>query len=321
MAIRVVFMGTPEFSVASLDAIVKNGITLAGIVTAPDKPAGRGKKIQSPAIKEYALQHGIGSILQPTNLKSDEFISQLKELKADLFVVVAFRMLPEIVWTMPPMGTINLHASLLPDYRGAAPINWTLINGEKVTGATTFFIRHEIDTGHIIDRCKVVISETDNAGSLHDKLMISGAELLVKTIRAIESGTAKAIPQQNLSESITLHSAPKIFKENCLIDWNQPADRVYNFIRGLSPYPAAWTRFTSSEEETLDVKIFDATADYNHPSGAPGKIDFSKAGQIRILCSQGSIVVNSLQVAGKNKMDAASFLLGFHKKEKYSVAV
>lgn len=321
MAIRVVFMGTPEFSVASLDAIAKNGITLAGIVTAPDKPAGRGKKIQSPAVKEYALQHGISPILQPTNLKSDDFLSQLKNLNADLFVVVAFRMLPEIVWTMPPIGTINLHASLLPNYRGAAPINWVLINGEKITGATTFFIRHEIDTGHIIDSCEVEISESDNAGSLHDKLMLSGAELLVKTIRAIESGTAKAIPQQSLIEGLNLHSAPKIFKENCQINWNQPAEKVNNFIRGLSPYPAAWTRFTSTEEETLDVKIFDATADYNQAIGAPGSIDYSIPGRIRICCSQGSIVVHSLQVAGKNKMDAASFLLGFHKKEKYSLAV
>ena len=319
MSIRIVFMGTPDFAVASLDAICKSNIEIVGVITAPDKPAGRGKKIHAPAVKLYARQHNIPSILQPTNLKDKGFQKKLKSLNADLFVVVAFRMLPESVWSIPQLGTINLHASMLPNYRGAAPINWAVINGETETGVSTFFIRHEIDTGNIIDQKKVAIRETDTAGTLHDKLMVTGAELLVKTIEKIARGNVKAIPQ----ESVLNHSvkeAPKIFKEDCRINWNQPVNKVYDFIRGLSPYPGAWTEFSNSQGQVCSFKIFDTEKDFSEIYASPGEIIFADNKHIKIACTDGYIILKILQQAGKKRMDTKSFLLGFSNKEGYNLA-
>ncbi|MDB5154500.1 MAG: methionyl-tRNA formyltransferase, partial [Mucilaginibacter sp.] len=237
---RIVFMGTPEFAVASLDELIKSGCEIAGVVTAPDKPAGRGQKVSESAVKQYAVAHGL-KVLQPEKLKNEEFLRELKALNADLQVVVAFRMLPEVVWNMPPKGTINLHGSLLPQYRGAAPINWVLINGEKESGVTTFFLKHEIDTGDILFTEKITLTGHETAGELHDRLMYKGAGLLVKTVKAVESGRYAENPQHHLAEGVELKHAPKIFKEDCKIDWNQPAEKIYNLIRGLSPYPTAYT--------------------------------------------------------------------------------
>src|ERR1700733_13253507 len=237
---RIVFMGTPQFAVASLDELIKAGSDIVGVITAPDKPAGRGQKVSESAVKQYAVTHGL-KVLQPEKLKNEEFLKELRALNADLQVVVAFRMLPEVVWNMPPKGTINLHASLLPQYRGAAPINWVLINGEKESGVTTFFLRHEIDTGNILFTEKVTLTGHETAGELHDRLMYKGAGLLVKTVKGVESGRYNEHPQSQLAEGVELRHAPKIFKEDCEIDWNQPAETVYNKIRGLSPIPTAYT--------------------------------------------------------------------------------
>jgi methionyl-tRNA formyltransferase len=240
---RIIFMGTPQFAVASLDALIKAGSDIVAVVTAPDKPAGRGQKVNQSAVKQYADANGI-KVLQPEKLKNPEFIQELEALKADLQVVVAFRMLPEVVWNMPPKGTINLHASLLPQYRGAAPINWAIINGEKESGVTTFFLKHDIDTGDILFTEKVTLTGTETAGDLHDRLMNKGAGLLVKTVKGIESGRYNEHPQEQLAEGIELKHAPKIFKTDCLVDFNQPVEQVYNLIRGLSPSPTAYTLLT-----------------------------------------------------------------------------
>src|SRR6195952_2091472 len=237
---RIVFMGTPQFAVASLDALIQAGSDIVGVVTAPDKPAGRGQKVSESAVKQYAVANGL-KVLQPEKLKSPEFLADLKALHADLQVVVAFRMLPEVVWDMPAKGTINLHASLLPQYRGAAPINWVLINGEKESGVTTFCLKQEIDTGDILFTEKVTLTGHETAGELHDRLMYKGAGLLVKTVKGVESGMYTENPQHQLVEGVELKHAPKIFKEDCQIDWKQPAEMVYNLIRGLSPYPTAYT--------------------------------------------------------------------------------
>src|ERR1700744_362662 len=237
---RIVFMGTPEFAVASLDELIRSGCEIAGVVTAPDKPAGRGQKVNESAVKQYAVANGL-KILQPSNLKDPEFLEELRSLNAELQVVVAFRMLPEEVWTMPAKGTINLHASLLPQYRGAAPLNWVLINGEKESGVTTFFLKHEIDTGDILFTEKVTLTGKETAGELHDRLMNKGAGLLVKTVKGIESGRYNEHPQSALLDGAELKHAPKIFKEDCEIDWTQPAESIYNKIRGLSPVPTPYT--------------------------------------------------------------------------------
>ncbi|MFN3316928.1 MAG: methionyl-tRNA formyltransferase, partial [Raineya sp.] len=232
---RIIFMGTPEFAVPSLQVLVENGYNIVGVVTAPDKPAGRGKQMQVSEVKQYALSQNL-PILQPEKLKSPDFLAELQALKADLQVVVAFRMLPEVVWAMPPIGTFNLHASLLPKYRGAAPINWAIINGETETGVTTFFLQHEIDTGNIIFQEKEPISPTDTAGSLYQRLMHKGAKLVLKTVQTIEKGDVQTFPQVG-----EITHAPKIFRETCQIDWNKTSTEIYNFVRGLAPYPAAWT--------------------------------------------------------------------------------
>ncbi|MGX8690263.1 MAG: methionyl-tRNA formyltransferase, partial [Bacteroidaceae bacterium] len=256
-SLRIVFMGTPEFAEFILRRLVEEHYNIVGVVTMPDKPMGRhGSVLQSSPVKKYAVEQGM-TVLQPEKLKDPLFVEQLAALKADLQVVVAFRMLPEIVWNMPRLGTFNLHASLLPQYRGAAPINWAIINGDKETGVTTFFLKHEIDTGDIIHQERIPILPDDNAGTMHDKLMALGADLTVKTLEEILAGTVKQVSQQSLGES-ELRPAPKIFKDTCRIDWNQPTARVNDFIRGLSPYPAAWTVLHTSSGEDMDFKIFAA---------------------------------------------------------------
>ncbi len=309
---KVVFMGTPEFAVASLDPINKVH-EVVGVVTVADKPAGRGKKIRFSAVKEYALENDL-TLLQPEKLKDEEFVNVLKELNADLFVVVAFRMLPEVIWKMPSKGTINLHGSLLPDYRGAAPLNWAIINGDTKTGATTFFIEKEIDTGNIIDKVEIEVTENMNAGDLHDSLMLKGADLLVHTIDNIDQGKAIVTPQAELITD-RIKEAPKIFKDTCQIDWKKSNQEVHNHIRGLSPYPAAWTTLIDSEGKELGLKLFNTIKTENNlPFGA---IQTDGKGILEIGCSSGSLQVLELQLAGKKRMDIKSFLNGVKLNDTY----
>ncbi len=305
-SLNIVFMGTPEFAVATLDALVKSRHKVIAVVTTPDKPANRGLKLQTSAVKEYALQNNL-PVLQPEKLKSEEFITELKKLNADLQVVVAFRMLPEIVWSMPKCGTINLHASLLPQYRGAAPINWAVINGETETGTTTFFISHQIDTGDILMHEKVTIDEDDNAGTIHDKLMVSGSALLVKTVDAIADGTIKAVPQPAFD---VLKYAPKIFRDDCRISWNKPATEVYNFIRGLSPYPGAFTELQNEEKEKMTLKIFSTKKHIDLVIPA-GELVLSTKNEAFIGCEDGALEITELQAEGRKRMKTADFLRGF----------
>ncbi|WP_316842383.1 methionyl-tRNA formyltransferase [Pedobacter gandavensis] len=298
---RLVFMGTPDFAVASLNALVEAGFNVVGVVTAADKPAGRGQKLQESAVKQYAVAKGL-KVLQPLKLKDPEFIQELKDLQADLQVVVAFRMLPEMVWDMPAKGTINLHASLLPQYRGAAPINHAIINGEKESGVTTFFLKHEIDTGDIIFSERVAIGEDETAGELHDQLMNVGAGLLVKTVKAIEEGNYK---EQAQVQSDSLKHAPKIFKEHCLIDWDQPAKTVYNLIRGLSPYPTAYTKLGDK-----NLKIFKAELDNEMPDIATGKFLSDGKTYLKFAAKDGYIKLTDLQYEGKKRMTVEEFLRG-----------
>jgi methionyl-tRNA formyltransferase len=298
---RLVFMGTPDFAVASLNALVEAGFEVVGVVTAADKPAGRGQKLQESAVKQYAVAKGL-KVLQPLKLKDPEFIKELKSLHADLQVVVAFRMLPEMVWNMPPKGTINLHASLLPHYRGAAPINHAIINGETESGVTTFFLKHEIDTGDVIFSEKVTISSEDTAGDLHDKLMNVGAGLLVKTVQAIADGNYTEQPQLQSDE---LKHAPKIFKEHCLIDWNQPGQSIYNLIRGLSPYPTA---FTKLNDKTL--KVFKAELEEKETGLAPGAFLSDGKTYLKFATKDGFIKLTDLQYEGKKRMQVDEFLRG-----------
>jgi methionyl-tRNA formyltransferase len=297
-------MGTPEFAVASLDALIESGGEIVGVVTAPDKPAGRGQKVSESAVKEYAVAHGL-KILQPEKLKNEEFLAELKALEADLQVVVAFRMLPEVVWSMPPRGTINLHASLLPQYRGAAPINWVLINGEKESGVTTFFLKQEIDTGDILFTEKVTLTGLETAGELHDRLMYKGAGLLVKTVKAIESGRYTELPQTHLAEGVELRHAPKIFKEDCEIDWNQSAEKVYNLIRGLSPYPTA---FTALQDKTL--KVFRAEYELAETSEEPGEFFSDNKTFLKAAAKGGFVSLKEVQLEGKKRMGIEEFLRG-----------
>jgi methionyl-tRNA formyltransferase len=298
---KIVFMGTPDFAVASLNALVEASFEIAGVVTAADKPAGRGQKLQESAVKRYAVEHGL-KVLQPLKLKDPEFIAALQSLNADLQVVVAFRMLPEIVWDMPSKGTINLHGSLLPQYRGAAPINHAIINGEKKSGVTTFFLKHEIDTGDVIFSTTVPIADTDTAGDLHDSLMTAGAELLVKTVKAIESGNYNEQPQVFSAE---LKHAPKIFKDFCRIDWNQPVQTVYNLIRGLSPYPTA---FTFLNDKTL--KVFKASYETVTPEVTAGEFVTDGKSYLKFAAADGYINLLDVQYEGKKRMMADEFLRG-----------
>jgi methionyl-tRNA formyltransferase len=310
---RVIFMGTPEFAVASLKAIIDAGFNVVGVVTAPDRPAGRGQKVQESDVKQFAKSLNV-PVLQPEKLKNPEFIEQLKELNADLQVVVAFRMLPEVIWSMPRMGTINLHASLLPQYRGAAPINWAIINGDTKTGVTTFFIEKEIDTGKIIYSGEVEIIETDNAGTLHDKLMITGANLLVRTINAIKDNN---YPQVDQVVSGSLSAAPKIFKETCRVNWADDIEKTYNFIRGLSPYPAAWTVLQDSDGETLSVKVFESIKEpvnHNLPSGIIVSDDKT---YIKVALAGGYLYITNLQLEGKKRLTVEEFLRGFKNIHTY----
>jgi methionyl-tRNA formyltransferase len=308
--LRIVFMGTPDFAVESLRALVGNGYNVVGVITAPDKPAGRGYKLQPPAVKAYALSAGL-PVLQPENLKNEVFLGELRRLKADIQVVVAFRMLPEVVWSMPPRGTFNLHASLLPQYRGAAPINWAIINGEKETGVTTFFLKHEIDTGEIIFQEKVAIGENDDAGTLHDSLMTLGARLVVRTIDAVISGTVRSLPQSELTEgNKELKPAPKIHKETCRINWDRPVEEIRNFVRGLSPYPAAWTELDVNGEK-MNFRIFATRTLPEAHRLRPGELVTDNKATLRVAAQDGFIEVLEIQLSGKKRMKTGDFLNGF----------
>ena len=306
---RLIFMGTPEFAVASLEALIESGNEIAAVVTTPDKPAGRGRKVQESAVKQSAIRHGL-PVLQPEKLKDPVFLEALRNFGAELFVVVAFRMLPEELWKMPPLGTINLHASLLPQYRGAAPINWAIINGETRTGTTVFFINQEIDKGNIISYSEESIGQDDNAGTVHDRLMQSGAAHLSDAVQAIASGKAKAIPQDNTLQSQSLKAAPKIFRETCKINWNNDVVQIHNLVRGLSPYPAAWTTFANSKGECLTVKIYETTIEPDASQSSPGTIDSDKKTFLRIAAKEGWLHIRSLQIEGKKRMDVQDFLRG-----------
>lgn len=299
-------MGTPEFAVASLDALVQAGCTIVGVITAPDKPAGRGMQLQQSAVKKYAVEKGL-HILQPEKLKNPQFLEDLRSLNADLQIVVAFRMLPEAVWAMPPMGTVNVHGSLLPQYRGAAPINWAIINGEKETGVTTFKLKHEIDTGDILLQAKLPIGENETAGELHDRMKEAGASLLVQTVMGLAEGRLLEQPQQEvLAESTELKHAPKIFSETCRIDFSKSVAEVHNLIRGLSPYPGA---YTTLQGKTL--KIYRSEKRNDRMGVAPGEAASDRKTYLRFACADGCIDVKELQLEGKRKMGVEEFLRGY----------
>lgn len=307
--LRIVFMGTPEFAEFTLRRLVEDGYNIIGVVTMPDKPMGRhGSVLQSSPVKKYAVEQGI-PVLQPEKLKDPAFIDQLSALKADLQIVVAFRMLPEIVWNMPRLGTFNLHGSLLPQYRGAAPINWAIINGDKETGVTTFFLKHEIDTGDIIYKESIPILPTDNAGTVHDKLMELGADLTVRTLDDIIADRVRPIPQDTIPVS-ELRPAPKIFKETCRIDWNQPTARINDFIRGLSPYPAAWTVIRSADGTEQDFKIYAAQPVTDAPIQKPGTIECDGRKNLLVYTADGALRLQEVQIAGKKRMPVSAFLCG-----------
>jgi methionyl-tRNA formyltransferase len=339
---RIVFMGTPEFAVAPLKALVETGAEIAAVVTVPDKPAGRGKKLTSPAVKTYALSELDCPVLQPEKLRDPEFTEQLKSFSADLFIVVAFRMLPEVVWSIPEKGTVNLHASLLPQYRGAAPINWCLINGEKETGVTTFLIDHEIDTGRILLQERIDIGPDENAGSLHDRLMAAGSELIVRTVGQLMEGTIEAIDQRafDIPEE-QLKKAPRIFKDDCRIDWSRSCEEVHNLVRGLSPSPGAFTMIHDGGQEPIQIKILEtlpveqegteeqrSNSQHNRKSQnikpeskdrnrneinnlLPGTVLSDQKSFMKVACSDGWLEVRSLQPAGRNRMAGADFIRGF----------
>lgn len=307
--LKIVFLGTPDFAVESLRRIHEGGYNIVGVVTMPDKPAGRGHKLLQSPVKQYAVEHGL-FLMQPPNLKAEEFVNELSSLGADLFIVIAFRMLPEIVWSMPRLGTFNLHASLLPKYRGAAPINWAVINGDTETGVTTFFLKHDIDTGDIIRQERIEIKPEDNVGDVHDKLMMLGADLTIDTIEHIIAGDLKPIPQDELLQGEEPTPAPKIFKETCRIDWTCKAIDVHNLVRGLSPYPAAWTEFVDVEDAPLSVKIYETAVVPFNGDLTPGTITID-GNRMMVDCTDARIEILSLQVAGKKRMLVADFLRGF----------
>jgi methionyl-tRNA formyltransferase len=320
--IRIVFMGTPDFAVESLKALVENGYHVVGVITAPDKPAGRGRQLSESAVKQYAIQQNL-KVLQPEKLKNPEFISELESLKADLQIVVAFRMLPEVVWNMPALGTFNLHGSLLPQYRGAAPLNWAVINGETETGVTTFLLSHEIDTGKIIFKEKIAIQENDTVGDIHDQLMVIGAKLVVKTVDALAEGKVQAIDQDELIENqANIKHAPKIFKDDCRIDWTKDTESVRNLIRGLSPYPTAWTEFEHPDKgEILTAKIFAAIRDNSSLPAAPGTLQTDGRKFIRIACPDGWLSVTDIQLSGKKRMKTDELLRGFQDMGNWRVKI
>lgn len=306
--LRIIFLGTPEFAVESLEAILARGYNVVGVVTMPDKPAGRGHKMYQSPVKLCALSHGI-KVMQPVKLKDPEFVEELRSLQADLFIVIAFRMLPEVVWSMPPLGTFNLHASLLPRYRGAAPINRAVMNGDTETGVTTFFLKHEIDTGDIISQERVEILPTDNVGDVHDRLMHLGAKLTVKTIDDIVAGTLTPIPQDDLIGDTEPTPAPKIFKEDCEIHWTEPAEKIHNQVRGLSPYPAAWTTLVSDGNEPGAMKIFETRILPSAAPLAPGEIAID-GDTLTVGTGTLPVQVLSLQAPGKRRVPTADYLRG-----------
>lgn len=307
--LRIVFMGTPDFAVESLRRLVEGGYNVVGVVTMPDKPAGRGLKIQESAVKRYAAERGL-KLLQPTKLKDPQFLDEFAALDADLGIVIAFRMLPQVVWDAPRLGTFNLHASLLPQYRGAAPINWAIINGEKETGVTTFFLNAGMDTGDIIERRAVEITADDNAGSLHDKLMVVGSEVVLESVDRIAMGVVN--PQRQDEPSADLKPAPKIFKEDCRIDWNRQPHEIHDFIRGLSPYPAAWSTLHNNHTgEQLPVKIFSSAPEFGLHENPYGEIFSDGRAFLNVACRSGYISIRELQLAGKKRMRVDEFLRGF----------
>lgn len=315
--LRIVYMGTPDFAVESLKRLVENGYHVVGVITMPDKPAGRGHKIQFSPVKQYALSQGL-PLLQPEKLKDEQFLADLRAWNADLQIVVAFRMLPEVVWNMPRLGTFNLHASLLPQYRGAAPINWAIINGDTTTGATTFFLSHAIDTGRIIMQRSLPIAPNDNAGTIHDKLMVMGAEMVTDTVDAILDDNVSCIEQESLMTDVALRPAPKIFKEDCRIDWSRSAREIHNFVRGLSPYPTAWCEWKDDTGTYSPIKIFETeikeTSNDNRPAGT---ITTDGKSYLEIRCGQDALRIVSLQLPGKKKLPVAELLRGFPMNDSF----
>lgn len=318
--LKIVFFGTPDFAVESLSRLVDGGYNVVAVVTMPDKPAGRGRQLQQSDVKRYAVEHGL-PVLQPVSLKDEAFIEELRGYGAQLFIVIAFRMLPEAVWQMPPLGTFNLHASLLPRYRGAAPINWAVMNGDTETGVTTFFLKHEIDTGDVIQQRSCPIDRHDDVEAVHDRLMVMGADMVLETVDAIIEGTVKPIPQdQMLTTGQQPTPAPKIFKETCRIDWARPAEALYNHIRGLSPYPAAWTVLKDENgNEVTTIKVYktgepEPFGGSEHP--APGTIKADRK-TVRIACADGWLQILTLQQSGKKRMDTDAFLRGFTFQPNY----
>jgi len=317
--LRIVFLGTPHFAVESLDVLIRNNYNIVGVVTAPDNQSGRGLEVHQSPIKEYSIAHGL-KVLQPIKLKDESFIKELKSLKADLQIVVAFRMLPENVWNMPRLGTFNLHASLLPQYRGAAPINWAIINGEKETGVTTFFLQNEIDTGKILFQETVTISEDETAGELHDNLMITGANLVLKTVEAIESKDYTSVSQDSLvNDNQILHKAPKIFKEHCKIDWNKNIHQIHDFVRGLSPHPAAWTELTSPIGNDYQFKIY-RTQKEEYSSNLPLKTiltDYKT--HFKVVVNGGFLHILELQASGKKQLTIQEYLRGLRMEGSWNI--
>ena len=313
--LRIVFMGTPEFAVASLRRLVEEGYNVVAVVTTPDKPAGRGQKLHESDVKVAARELGL-PILQPERLRDEAFVEAMRELRPDLGIVIAFRMLPEVIWSMPKLGTFNLHASLLPEYRGAAPINWAVINGEEKTGITTFLLNHEIDKGAIVGQVEMPIEEEDTVGTMYDKLMMRGRDLVVDTVERIAAGDYTAREQMHIDEA-TLKPAPKIFKDDCRIDWSWEGRRIVNFVRGLSPYPAAWTPMYLDGEERVSAKIFHVHFVASRHDASVGTL--SSAGKsMKVACSDGWVEILELQVAGKRRMATRDLLLGFRDIDKYS---
>lgn len=310
-------MGTPDFAVESLKALVEGGYNVVGVITMPDKPAGRGHKLQASAVKEYAVSQNL-PLLQPEKLKDEAFLEALRAWKADLQIVVAFRMLPEVVWDMPRFGTFNLHASLLPQYRGAAPINWAIINGDKETGATTFFLTHEIDTGKIILQEKIAIGDDENVGSVHDRLMAMGGTLVTRTVDAILDGKVDAVDQSRFfKDESELRAAPKIFKDTCHIDWDKDTTSVYNLIRGMSPYPAAWSELVAPDGTVTGMKIFEVAKITEPHTLVPGSIRTDGKSKLEVAVKDGFIALKQVQLAGKKRMDIPSLLNGYKITEEY----
>lgn len=312
--LRIVYMGTPDFAVEPLRKLVEGGYNVVGVITMPDKPIGRHQtELSASPVKQYAVEHGL-KVLQPAKLKDPDFIEELRSLQADLQIVVAFRMLPEVVWAMPRLGTFNLHAALLPQYRGAAPINWAIINGDTQTGITTFFLDHDIDTGSVIQRVPVPILDTDNAEDVHDKLMYLGSDLVVETVDNILADRVHPIPQEELVSDEPLRPAPKIFKETCRIDWSLGVKRIYDFIRGLSPYPAAWTELLVNGKKSV-LKVYATTKEFTTPSESVGTVLTDGKTYLKVALTDGYLHLQTLQLAGKKRMEVADFLRGFHATE------